>query len=477
MAFLAIAIFIAGFLSGSYVWGSGSYTTISSSGIDVPGFINATEYWWGSHNRTDVFANPQMPYSYEISVENGVVKAKNGSTGQIEFSGSDAATVIQSAINALTSGGKIFIKRGYYYLSSSLTIPSGAHPIILEGEGYSTQLKSQLGAEVVTLTINGRYSEIRNILLYAQTSGDPHGIVLGNIDGYLKVVDCWLIGFRYGIWQYHGDSRYWIERNYFSNGKHAIILEGKEAVVCQNFFTSLEWNGIKARRANKLIIAENTFIDVNTNLETSGCINIESGSTNTENVIIEGNKITWTENPSATTNGILLQGSNEDTSVIGVTIQNNILDGGSYSNINALIYLHGYNSTTYNVEKITIAGNVLRNAKYGIITTYSKDVNVYGNILENMSGSPYLNGGGSNYKVHHNIGYVTENSGTATIPAGSTSVTVSHGLADTPSKVLVTPIGDPGDRFWVANVGSSSFDIVVATAPSADTDFYWQAEL
>jgi len=71
----------------------------------------------------------------------------------------------------------------------------------------------------------------------------------------------------------------------------------------------------------------------------------------------------------------------------------------------------------------------------------------------------------------------TVNSGTATIAAGSTSVTVSHGLVTTPSKVLVTPISDPGDRYWVANIGSTSFDIVVATAPTVDIDFYWEAEV
>ena len=44
---------------------------------------------------------------------------------------------------------------------------------------------------------------------------------------------------------------------------------------------------------------------------------------------------------------------------------------------------------------------------------------------------------GSNTKVYNNIGYTTKNSGTATIPDGSTSVTVNHDLADTPSIVTV----------------------------------------
>jgi parallel beta-helix repeat protein len=57
----------------------------------------------------------------------GNVFAKNGRTGQIEFSGTDAASVIQQALNALTSGRtwkeKVIVK-GDFQLSSKLDIPS-----------------------------------------------------------------------------------------------------------------------------------------------------------------------------------------------------------------------------------------------------------------------------------------------------------------------------------------------------------------
>jgi hypothetical protein len=60
---------------------------------------------------------------YEISIENGVISAKNIKTGQIEFRGTDASTIIQSAIDALSNGGgKIFIKSGTYILSSPIRL-------------------------------------------------------------------------------------------------------------------------------------------------------------------------------------------------------------------------------------------------------------------------------------------------------------------------------------------------------------------
>jgi len=45
-----------------------------------------------------------LPVSYVVFEENGVVYAKNGRTGQIEFSGDDVASVIQQVINATDRG-------------------------------------------------------------------------------------------------------------------------------------------------------------------------------------------------------------------------------------------------------------------------------------------------------------------------------------------------------------------------------------
>jgi len=55
----------------------------------------------------------EMPYSFLISQQGDNYYARD-SFGRIKYRGSDASTVIQSAINALTSGGKIFIKAGTY---------------------------------------------------------------------------------------------------------------------------------------------------------------------------------------------------------------------------------------------------------------------------------------------------------------------------------------------------------------------------
>jgi hypothetical protein len=76
-----------------------------------------------------------------------------------------------------------------------------------------------------------------------------------------------------------------------------------------------------------------------------------------------------------------------------------------------------------------------------------------------------------------NAEYRSENRGVATIPAGSTRVTVFHYLLGTPSKVLITPLGQPAGKIWVENITSTSFDIVTDTAPSRDLQVLWYADL
>ena len=73
-------------------------------------------------------------------------------------------------------------------------------------------------------------------------------------------------------------------------------------------------------------------------------------------------------------------------------------------------------------------------------------------------------------------GLNTENSGQATIPANTTSITVNHRLICAPSKVLVTPLGQPPGQLWISNITSTSFNINISTAPTADLPVAWYAE-
>jgi len=112
---------------------------------------------------------------------------------------------------------------------------------------------------------------------------------------------------------------------------------------------------------------------------------------------------------------------------------------------------------------------------YVIYTAGSSDLYFSGSINTTQP-YPFRNIGGTNIKAIFKHGsYITVNSGTATISAGSTSVTVNHGLAGTPTIVTVTPSEDIGD-VWVDSVTSTSFTIHCEAAPSSDVIVYWYAE-
>jgi hypothetical protein len=82
-----------------------------------------------------------------------MIKARNGSTGLIDYSAPDPAAVISNSINALSNGGKICIKAGTYVLNSLPVILGGnagnaaigsasISGVELFGEGAATVLKA-----------------------------------------------------------------------------------------------------------------------------------------------------------------------------------------------------------------------------------------------------------------------------------------------------------------------------------------------
>jgi parallel beta-helix repeat protein len=118
-------------------------------------------------------------YSYIIWTDGTKYYAKNGQTGQIEFSGTDASTVIQSAIDALPNGGKIFIKAGTYPATFSLR-----SNIILEGEGYATIING-------TINVIGSSSSrlLRVAIKNLHITGRSNGIIAQYVN-QLKIIDC-----------------------------------------------------------------------------------------------------------------------------------------------------------------------------------------------------------------------------------------------------------------------------------------------
>lgn len=110
--------------------------------------------------------------------------------------------------------------------------------------------------------------------------------------------------------------------------------------------------------------------------------------------------------------------------------------------------------------------------KYGIYNTDGTNVTIIACIFEGNTfaaiGDPT-----SGATFFGNIGYVTENKGTATITT-STSVVFNHGLATTPTLVLASfSVASYGNYTWTA----TTTQITITVSTSGTYTVYWYAEV
>jgi len=117
--------------------------------------------------------------SYIIYKVGNVYYARNGRTGNIDFSSTDASEVVNDIINALPDeGGTIHFKAGTYELKSSIKLKA---KVGLCGEGpYSTTLKLADGVNdhvLTTLTETSVYGYVtlRDFCIDGNKAGNPDG--------------------------------------------------------------------------------------------------------------------------------------------------------------------------------------------------------------------------------------------------------------------------------------------------------------
>jgi len=384
--------------------------------------------------------SPVEVASYIVFTDGLRYYAKNGSTGMIEYSDTDASNVIQYAVNMLNgNGGKIFIKRGIYPISKTINI---SEPLIIEGEGpdwyqnHGTYLKSS-GITVFNFDFGTsmKYMPIVRNLQIACPGGT--GIRLGPyvsdpivenvachegigvlIDGAVNgwILNSWLETGNYGVRVVNGGAGFLIFGNHFYNNAYASI--------------SVEIYGVA-----QLKIISNIF-------ENDKRYHIYFDGTG---VIIALNQF---RNPSMESAGGYDAIALSVRGMVHITNNSFTASQGRYA-INVI----GDNANA----RVMITDNIFTN-------TWTRPIAL-------ASGLRGI------YIIRRNIGYLTENSGAATIPAGSTRVTVSHGLVATPTKFQITPLGQPPGKLWVENITSTSFDIVTDTAPTADLKVSWYAEV
>jgi len=411
------------------------------------------------YSNNKAYRSTEETADYIIFIEDGVVKAKNGQTGEIEFSDEDAATVIQQAIE---NGKHIYIKPGLYLINSTIELED---MVTIEGAGV------------------GYYAKAPTIL---KATGDMT-LLLADGKAGITIRGLYLDGGNYSVIPIHfkgGDGRHLVEQNtirftsdigiyanYEAPGVFDTLWIMKNRIIdcgvgIQLADVPLAWiigndipGSTSAGAAVYLLNCDRSFVAFN---------NIDTGNGtgllmyNCEYCRVIGNNI-WNFQHL----GIYLYGGSHHNIFVGNNIYSNALAGGDRDNV----YI---TESDYN----TFIGNEVRGGspRYQI-NLWDADYNIIAlnNVAAGVTG--IIRPAGTGNVVRHNRGYITENGGTATIPNGSTSVVVNHGCDYTPKDedIDVHPIGSLGaaSYWWVDTITSTQFTIHVNADPGQDVGFKW----
>ena len=487
------------------------------------------------------------PASYVIYIDGSTYYAQNGQTGINDYSGSDAKTVIESAITALTNGGKVFIKGGTYTITSPINVLKSN--ITVEGEGERTQLDattlnrggyqtrgvfengnyfsgqtnvtSITGFTLRSLLIRGTYTitpdGVSGIILAKGSVGDTYNILIENV----KFDNCYCATIFYGVTkivamknQVNGGlagptvntaadntpCRYvtFNENQIFNANDDGLAFLGHGLRDCVAIGNVIDKNGGIAGSGIKVTSNDTSpymsrisiIGNVITNCTAQGGIIVETGNPNEKDIVVSGNVLDNCDiGIQISANAVVKDNIITNSELMGIRnlmkngltgvsrsiIGNNIIDSVSSPTGSGIVIQGQYNE---------VFGNIIRNCPTGIEENNGNltnpDYNYYhhNETLDLVTTKMTILG--ANNIIKANRGYVTENSGTATISNSATSVAVNHGLSYTPSlnDIHVTPTNNLGNstKFWVSSPTSSQFTTNVSPAPGSGktATFSWQ---
>jgi len=431
---------------------------------------------------------PPATASYIIFKKGNKTYAKNGETGHIEYEDTDSATAINNALNSAGNkgGGTVFIRKGTYQIDSSIEISHDA--IRLVGENPKNTIlagTANLGDNpIINITKSTYDVEIANLMLDgANMPTSPYttarkGIHATGFQYRIKIHD--LIVQNTPATGIGTDSivRGWIYNNYVYNcgtsGESAgsngigiavstdvryIIITNNIVDSCKNNGILLEYAGGEATKFSPYHIISNNIVKYcGTVASQSAGIRLDG----VEKTIVSGNTLFGNKLGIHITKTEWVTSNNPSRkiSVIG----NVIAESGE----------HGIR-IPYDSTEIHIINNRIIGSNYYGIYVNTDGAIIEHNIFADNSSGAILIGSGKHPTIKRNTGYTTEASGTATIPSGQTSVTFAHGLAGTPTMVVLGAThSEVADAIWSAD--DTNITITVPSAVSADRQISWYAE-
>jgi parallel beta-helix repeat protein len=487
LTFLTIALLVIASFYAGYTIASSSNTFTISSGV-YPGAVSYTVWRDGD-------------YYY----------AKNA-YGAIEFSGTDASTVIQSAINALTNGGKIFIKAGIYFDNTwNVQITNNNIEVVAE---KGTIFKPTAGATVYQfILVKADNVVIDGIEIDGSGATAYNGVYLyadANRTNF-KIRDVKISNLAsYGIYAYSAagvtTKKVTIENAVLIGNKRGVTLEAVDTPI-----TDVTINGVLVENSSDsgILLWKAKNVNINNVITNSNAVHglalIRTTNFDIENVIALDNGHIGVVISELSRMGNLVNivaGNNRDHGIsidvtssgtpqdafitlancvgFGSTLYHGLyIEGSNYIIVTEFIGLNNTDTGILigNSDYVTVINSLLKGNKWGIYVSNAADyATVKNNDLRGNTIGALYNGGATGVVIKGNAGYVTENSGTATIPSGQTSVTVNHGLAGTPTLIIVTGTTSDTADAYVSAKTSTTFTITVPSPVSGNRIVYWYAK-
>jgi hypothetical protein len=409
---LIVAILIAVLCASSYYVGvSSSYVGVTSEVWVNPPFSEAS-YVVGQYNST---------YYY----------AKNCTTGKFDYLSSNAAYVIQAAINALTSGGKIFFKDGTY----------------------------ALGATDLTVTFPNAHCEFAFI---GETEGGV--IFTSSATKLLDVTNTTWGGTLYG-WVIRIEN---IDFRHSCTGADDITLDllysipRIKNVRCFNSYYATAVQGIGIRTGLTAGIGWGSSME-NVNCEFYGSgFDLSLDHTQLNNCMASQCKNYGYKFHDA----YFVQGNN--LRVFQWDAQLTTIYPFYFSNVLS----HALFNPSVELKNATC----LLTHPFFQYDNYAVEVPVYGFWATAVTGQ-VLSNTYANIKFYGSTyPYYTAARGTATIASGTNTVTVNHNMVSTP-RVFITGTHSETADAVVTAVSATQFTITVPSNVTADRNVYWVAIL
>jgi hypothetical protein len=419
------------------------------------------ELWWRGENRTDTLAYPEQTASYIVFQDGSLTKMKNGTTGQVDASSTNASRIMNWALGNLSGTYQETV-----YLKGNFTVDTPLTPndyTVLDGNGIIT-LADSSDCHVIQVYSKSHVT-IRNLKIDAnengQTGGNFYCGVYVEYSNDCLVENCYIAN----------ATRYGIVFTCYGDDGHASADHNKGCSDCKainNFVTGSCWNGICIAYSTGCLATQNTLTDSSdygiSTWEATNCKIVHNHAYDNNkmegavpnqgehhDIGVEHNSThIWVESNTCESSKI---GVSVDTDSTNTTVRGNLIN-------NELLY-GVYCGTTI---KVTVDGNEIYGVANGInVQSTCSEVSIINNVVGGTSDHAILITASGTWVSNNKIDVDVDKYG------------VEVDYCDGVNVVANTITGYNGIRFYTSSNSSAMANAIVASAYGivVSTDADW----